>query len=124
MASEAPKFTKEQVKKYYDRIGLAEALRVYEVTEISTKAALNYLGLLQKQHLISIPFENLSLHYSPYRQIVLHPDELFRKIVNGTGRGGYCMELNAIFGTLLRTIGYSLYATGARVHDGKEFGGW
>jgi arylamine N-acetyltransferase len=34
------------------------------------------------------------------------------------------MELNAIFGTLLRSIGFTLYATGARVHDGKEFGGW
>ena len=34
------------------------------------------------------------------------------------------MELNTAFGMLLKSLNYKLYATGARVHDGKEFGGW
>lgn len=34
------------------------------------------------------------------------------------------MELNAAFGALLRSLKYIVYSTGARVHDGREFGGW
>jgi len=120
MASE---YSKEQVTQYYERIKLPEALRMYDVSEMSAKAALSYLRQLQKHHLISVPFENLSLHYSPYRGVALHTDALFRKIV-GQGRGGYCMELNAAFGALLRSLKYIVYSTGARVHDGREFGGW
>jgi arylamine N-acetyltransferase len=59
MTSEAPKYTKEQVTQYYDRIGLQDALRIYEVADVSPKAALSYLRELQKHHLVSIPFENL-----------------------------------------------------------------
>jgi arylamine N-acetyltransferase len=59
MAPEAPIYTKEQVTRYYERISLPDALRIYEVADVSTKAALSYLKQLQKHHLISIPFENL-----------------------------------------------------------------
>jgi arylamine N-acetyltransferase len=59
MASESPKYTKEQVTEYYERIGLPEALRIYEVADVSPKAALSYLKELQKHHLVSVPFENL-----------------------------------------------------------------
>ncbi|KAF2434619.1 arylamine N-acetyltransferase 1 [Tothia fuscella] len=122
--SNLPKYTKEQIIQYYERIGLPEALRIYDVADISPKAALSYLKELQKHHLISIPFENLALHYSPYKRIVLHPSELHRKIICTTGRGGYCMELNTLFNTLLRSINFTLYATGCRVHDGRDFNGW
>jgi len=85
---------------------------------------MSYLGLLQRHHLTNVPFENLSLHYSPSRHISLHPQALFHKIVEGNGIGGYCMELNGAFGILLRSLGYKIYSMGAHVHDGKEFGGW
>ena len=123
-ALEHTTYTKEQIDKYYDRINLKEALRLYTISEASSKASLSYLGLLQRHHLTNVPFENLSLHYSPSRHISLHPEAIFRKIVEGNGRGGYCMELNSLFGSLLRSLGYKVYSTGARVHDGKEFGGW
>ncbi|TID14511.1 arylamine N-acetyltransferase 1 [Venturia nashicola] len=120
MASE---YSKEEITQYYHRIRIPESLRIYDVSELSPKAALSYLKELQKHHLVSVPFENISLHYSPSRTVILHPEQLFRKIVHG-GRGGYCMELNAVFGLLLRSLRYNLYPTGARVHDGREFGGW
>jgi len=123
-ALEYTTYTKEQIDKYYDRINLKEALRLYTISEASSKASLSYLGLLQRHHLINVPFENLSLHYSPSRHISLHPEAIFRKVVEGNGQGGYCMELNSLFGSLLRSLGYKVYSTGARVHDGKEFGGW
>lgn len=119
-----PTYTKEQIEKYYNRIQLPEALRLYTVSEASPKASLSYLSVLQRYHLTNIPFENLSLHYSWSRHISIHPDALFQKIIESTGRGGYCMELNAIFASLLRSLGYKLYASGARVYDGNDYTGW
>lgn len=119
-----PIYTKEQIEKYYNRIHLPEALRLYTVSEASPKASLSYLGVLQRHHLTNIPFENLSLHYSTSRHISIHPDAIYQKIVESNGRGGYCMELNAIFACLLRSLGYKLYSSGARVYDGKEYLGW
>ena len=90
----------------------------------SAENALEYLSLLQKHHLAAIPFENLSLHYSSHRQISLHSDELYKKIVESDGRGGYCMENTCIFGILLRSLGFQLYSAGARVNEGGVFKGW
>jgi arylamine N-acetyltransferase len=134
----AGKYAKEQIAVYYDRISLPEKLRKYDVKELSPKDALEYLKQLQKHHLISVPFENLvryqihsnhtastkhsqNLHYYPHRSIVIHADELYQKIVVNK-RGGYCMELNATFSSLLKSIGFTLYAAGARVNEGYGFG--
>src|SRR5258705_7116675 len=75
-----------------------------ENTGIDTKAYLqriNYYGSLspncdtlrelQKAHLISVPFENLSIHSG--EPIVLEEDALFAKVVFRR-RGGVCYELN------------------------------
>ena len=117
-------YDKAEIEKYYDRIKLAKSRRVYNVRELSDEDALTHLDLLMKLHLTNIPFENLGLHYSQERQISLHPTILFRKIINGKGRGGYCMENNTIFACLLRSIGYNLYSTGARIFGGNGYMGW
>jgi arylamine N-acetyltransferase len=52
-------YSKEQVTQYYDRICIPKALRIYDVSELSSKAALSYLRELQKHHLVSVPFENI-----------------------------------------------------------------
>ena len=80
--------------------------------------ALQVLTYLQKHHLAKVPFENLSLHYSPHHSVNLHPDILYDKIVK-KGRGGYCMENNCFFGTVLRSLGFTVYGAGARVHEGS-----
>ena len=117
-------YDRAEVEKYYDRIKVVKSRRVYDVRELSDDDALNHLDLLMKLHLLNIPFENLSLHYSQERQVSLHPTALFRKIIHGSGRGGYCMENNAIFACLLRSIGYDLYSTGARIFGGNAYMGW
>lgn len=124
MASERPTFTHKQIQRYYERIKLPEHRRRYHVSSEEADDALNYLHMLQRYQLAAVPFENLSLHYSQYKQVTLHPDELYRKIVEGGGRGGYCMENNAVFGTVLRSLGYTLYSSGARVHEGRRYLGW
>ncbi len=77
---------------------------------------------LQKAHLLSVPFENLDIHYK--QPIVLDKDLLFKKIVIH-GRGGFCYELNGLFFELLKAIGFNVHLISARVHDkngvyGKE----
>lgn len=58
---------------------------------------------LQRQHLLHVPYEDLDIWYG--RAGSLAYDELFDKIVL-RHRGGYCFELNGLFGWLLRELGY------------------
>jgi arylamine N-acetyltransferase len=118
-------FTKDQVSQYLNRLKIHENQRQYDVANLSQEEALNYLALLQKHHLAEVPFENLSLHYSPHHQVSVHPEELFKKIIaDNNGRGGYCMENNCLFGTLLLTLGFTIYSGGARVWVPGSWTGW
>lgn len=120
-----PVFSRQQVEQYFDRLKIATGRRNYDVAELTPEDTYQYLALLQKHQLVEVPFENLTLHYSPHRQISLHPDELFRKVIgDNNGRGGYCMENNCLFGILLYTLGFQLYPAGARVFDNGVWTGW
>lgn len=63
--------------------------------------------------------------------ISLDTEALFIKIVQRR-MGGYCMENNTFFATILRSLGYELYTTGARVSfavgernkDPQGYSGW
>src|SRR5215470_12755794 len=79
------------------------------------------LRLLQRQHLLSVPFENLDIHWK--RPIVLDTNRFYQKIVEEK-RGGFCYELNGLFNELLVDLGYKTRLVSARVFDvGKgEFG--
>jgi arylamine N-acetyltransferase len=118
-------FTKDQLSKYFARLKIPEDKRQYDVANLKDEDLLRYLALLQKHQLAEIPFENLTLHYSAHHQVSIHPEELFKKIIaDNNGRGGYCMENNSLFGTLLRTLGFNIYSGGARVFDGGQWTGW
>ena len=106
--------TNVQLQEYLNRIG------------INRKVEVNYddLYLIQKQHLIHVPFENLSILHG--ETISLDLDDLYRKIVVNK-RGGFCYELNYLFYDLLKTIGFQVEMISASVYDrtkdeyGKEF---
>ncbi|KAF1969585.1 arylamine N-acetyltransferase 1 [Bimuria novae-zelandiae CBS 107.79] len=120
-----PAYTPAQIAKYFDRLKLPEEQRNYDVTGLNPERALAYLQRLQRHHLAEIPFENLSLHYSPHRQICIHPEELFRKIIgDDNGRGGYCMENTGLFAVLLHSLGFDCYSAGARVFNDGRLSGW
>ncbi|NOQ75563.1 MAG: acetyltransferase [Crocinitomix sp.] len=76
---------------------------------------------LQKAHLLSIPFENLDIHYG--NKIDLDVAKIYAKVVE-KGRGGFCYELNGLFFFLLKTIGFDAKIVSANVYnnDKKEFG--
>ncbi|KAK2761689.1 N-terminal acetyltransferase [Arachnomyces sp. PD_36] len=101
---------------------------------------LQTLSTLHTHQISTIPYENLSLHYSPTHQIRLDPQLLFEKFVGkdggngkpgGNGRGGYCMENSIFFNHVLRGLGFRAYLAGARIRlrgsdgvPGGEFTGW
>lgn len=75
---------------------------------------------LQKNHLLRIPFENLDIHRK--RLISLDTEKFYRKIVEEK-RGGFCYELNGLFGALLNELGFSSRLLSARVaHGDGNFG--
>ncbi len=63
------------------------------------------LKFLQKQHLYTVPYENTDILKGI--PIVPEKEALYRKIVT-RHRGGYCFELNELFGHLLRELGYGV----------------
>lgn len=84
---------KPEVCAYLDRIGYDGPL------DGSAEA----LARLQECHLHTVPYENLdNVRRIP---LSLEIEDLIGKIVDRR-RGGYCFELNALFGWLLRELGY------------------
>ena len=78
------------------------------------------LKFLQKQHLLSVPFENLDIHWK--RSILPDTEKFYRKIVEEK-RGGFCYELNGLFCELLNEIGFPSRMISARVAKGDgDFG--
>jgi arylamine N-acetyltransferase len=65
----------------------------------------------------------VSLHYSTHRTLSLDLDDLFDKVVVRS-HGGYCMELNAFFGGILRALGFTVCSVGGRVRVGERYTGW
>jgi N-hydroxyarylamine O-acetyltransferase len=98
-----------RVDAYLDRIG------------VTRPAATDLAGLrvLQRAHLATVPFENLSVHLG--EEIELRPAALVAKVVDRR-RGGFCYELNGAFAALLSALGYEVTLHSCRVWTGRRFG--
>lgn len=124
--AERPLYSRLQLEQYYSRIKLPQDAQIFDVSALSGEAQLAYLTRLQRHQAAMVPFENLSLHYSWHRVINVNPVFLFKKIVQQPGRGGYCMENNHFFHTILLSLRFNVYMTGSRVFNPKRgrFGGF
>jgi len=71
---------------------------------------------LQVAHLLTVPFENLSIHTK--EPIVLDDNALFEKIVRRR-RGGFCYEANGLFAALLRALGFDVKMLSAGAANAK-----
>jgi N-hydroxyarylamine O-acetyltransferase len=69
--------------------------------------------------MLAVPFENLDIPLG--RPIVLSLPLFYEKIVRNR-RGGFCYELNGLFGWLLERIGFQVVMLSARVFDGNQPG--
>lgn len=124
--AERPTFSHEQLEQYYKRICLPEEKQVYDVAGMSHDDKLDFLNLLMKHQLCKVPWENLTQHYSWHKVVNVKPQHLFRKIVHQHGRGGYCMEANSFFHTVLLSLGFDVYMCGCRIYSPAKqaYGGW
>src|SRR5688500_16002226 len=90
------------IDAYLARIG-------YEGSREPTPETLRELHI---RHLLSVPFENLDIHWK--RPIVVDVDRFLQKILEER-RGGFCYELNGAFAALLRELGFDVKMLSARV---------
>lgn len=80
-------------------------------------ADLDGLRLLQRAHLGTVPFENLSIHLGEPIDLTTLPDKVVKR-----RRGGFCYELNGSFAWLLTALGYRVTLHSARVWGGRRWG--
>lgn len=126
--AERPRYSSEQLIKYFKRIELPERYATSPILDDAALATTKEHGLpllkaLHRHHLASIRFENLELHYSAHKKISLRMDDLFTKFVergSEYGRGGRCMENNGFFGTALRSLGYDVRNCAGRVSRSQD----
>ncbi|XP_053550908.1 arylamine N-acetyltransferase 2 [Bombina bombina] len=90
------------LKAYLERIGLTAP----------EPPSLSALRELHNHHLLSIPFESLSIHIG--EKIILDPALIFNKIVLRR-RGGFCYENNGLFLWVLQELGYNPKVLSGRV---------
>ncbi|XP_078508427.1 arylamine N-acetyltransferase 2-like [Lissotriton helveticus] len=76
--------------------------------------SLDALRALHRCHLLSVPFESLSIHCG--EKITLNPQEVYDKIVRRR-RGGFCFENNSLFYWLLKELGYQTTILSAHVKN-------
>ena len=70
-----------------------------------TDVSLKTLTALQEAHLQNVPYENLDILAG--KPLSLSFEALYDKVVKRR-RGGYCFELNGIFGWLLKKLGFEV----------------
>nr|XP_046269510.1 arylamine N-acetyltransferase, pineal gland isozyme NAT-10-like [Scatophagus argus] len=101
---------KMNVGEYFKRIGLHGSF---------DKPDLETLKMIHRQHVMSVPFENLSIHCG--EKITVDLELIFNKIVR-SNRGGWCLENNFLFGWVLREMGYDTTILGSRVCNPSGLG--
>jgi N-hydroxyarylamine O-acetyltransferase len=99
----------EQLARYLERIGHGWHVR----------PKLPTLRSLHRAHVLSIPFEALDVQLG--RVPSLEPEAIFDKIVERR-RGGWCYEMNGLFGAALEAIGFNVtrLACGVMRQDGGD----
>lgn len=76
---------------------------------------LDVLKALHERHTFSIPFENLDIAAGV--RIHADPGRSFEKLVRHR-RGGWCLEQNGVFASVLRAAGFDVDVLGGRVWRG------
>lgn len=95
------------LQAYFDRIGYSGG------TEPNYETFRN----LHIAHTMTVPFENLDIFLG--KDIKIDIDSLYNKIVLGK-RGGYCFEMNTLFGYVLRQLGFEVHDLLGRVFVNED----
>ncbi|QGH36616.1 acetyltransferase [Gracilibacillus salitolerans] len=92
-----------------------ERIQVSKTPQVSQ----SYLEMLQYQQVTRVPFENLDV----LRNIPLSLDDtnIYEKIVIRK-RGGLCYELNGLFNSFLKQIGFDTHLIAGTIYRGDQWG--
>jgi N-hydroxyarylamine O-acetyltransferase len=112
--ADAHRFGHAQATAYLERIGVPDAAALAAGPH---RADADLLRDLHRRHLLTVPFENLSIHLG--EEISLTTDALYDKLITAR-RGGFCYELNGAFAALLTSLGYRVTLLAARVFGGDQ----
>jgi N-hydroxyarylamine O-acetyltransferase len=83
-----------ELEAYLERVGF----------EGEPRPDLATLAVLSKRHLLSIPYENIDVVLG--RRVTTDPAAAYARIVGQGQRGGWCYEMNGLFGLALAAIGF------------------
>ena len=125
--STRPQYSTSQLHAYFSLIALPPTFRSSPILAdpalaLTSIHGLPFLSALMRHHMAAIPYENLAIHYSPDRNVMpcnvmLDVQEIYSLIVgSGMGRGGQCLQMNGMFGTVLRSLGFDVMSTAARTN--------
>jgi N-hydroxyarylamine O-acetyltransferase len=105
--------------RYLERLGVDPA-------SVGCPASVAAVTSLQSAHVRTVPFETLSVAGDPFdgdsggTAVQLEESALYRKVV-ADRRGGYCYELNGVFGWLLDELGVERsYVAAVNLHEDGE----
>lgn len=101
--------TDAQLSRYLHRIGHTG----------DTAPTLATLRALHRAHLLTIPYENLDIHFGV--AVTLEPERIFTKLVDNH-RGGWCYEMNGLFARVLESLGFDVRRVAGTV--GRAQRGW
>lgn len=100
--------SESEMRLYFEVLGLAS-----EPPSVPDLATLN---TIIAAHVEKIPFQGIDPFVGDIPD--LSDDYVFFKLIQQR-RGGYCVELNNLFGRLLRTLGYRFHIRAARIRWGR-----
>lgn len=104
--------SEDQVKAYFKRLGITV------VGDGFLEPSLGLLNQLIEAHQKTIPFEDLEVYFQRL-PLSLAVQDLYEKIIVRK-RGGYCFELNGLFISLLRSLGFDAWSCLCRVIRGRD----
>ncbi len=84
-----------KIERYFERIGWKG----------DAKPDLATLRGLHRAHLLAIPYENLDVQLG--RRVTIERPAIYKKMVENR-RGGWCYEMNGLFGWALAAIGFKV----------------
>lgn len=108
----ASAYTQAQASQFLGHIQIPQRYHL----ENNPPRDIAFLTALHTHFISTIPYDNLTIHYSREHAISIEPQHLFQKfITDRLGRGGYCMENSLFYAQILRALGFRAYPVACKI---------
>ncbi|KAJ3506700.1 hypothetical protein NLJ89_g6727 [Agrocybe chaxingu] len=107
-----------QAAQFLACMGLDLGIDENDIASGSAPTSVESLALIVKHFLLSFPWENTVMHYTPNHLMDVTPEGIFKRMVTEKKGGSYCFGMNGLLFGMLRALGYRAYSGAARVNEG------